>query len=74
MSRTADVVDRSAERVSSGPGSPGFDPSDYLCALGLFAIGVAVVTIIDLSGRPIGLTVNSFRAVSLHPTSVPIEA
>jgi len=39
-------------------------------ALGAFATGVAVVTAIDPDGRPIGLTVNSFAAVSLSPPLV----
>lgn len=39
-------------------------------ALGRFATGVAVVTAIDPDGRPIGLTVNSFAAVSLAPPLV----
>ena len=39
-------------------------------ALGRFATGVAVVTAIDPDGHPIGLTVNSFSAVSLDPALV----
>ena len=39
-------------------------------ALGRFATGVAVVTAIDPDGHPIGLTVNSFSAVSLSPSLV----
>ncbi len=39
-------------------------------ALGRFATGVAVVTAIDPDGQPIGLTVNSFSAVSLEPALV----
>ncbi len=39
-------------------------------ALGRFATGVAVVTAIDPDGHPIGLTVNSFSAVSLSPALV----
>lgn len=39
-------------------------------ALGRFATGIAVVTAIDLDGKPIGLTVNSFSAVSLQPALV----
>jgi flavin reductase (DIM6/NTAB) family NADH-FMN oxidoreductase RutF len=39
-------------------------------ALGRFATGVAIVTAIDPDGRPIGLTVNSFSAVSLTPALV----
>ena len=36
-------------------------------ALGRFATGIAIVTAIDPDGHPIGLTVNSFSAVSLEP-------
>ena len=39
-------------------------------ALGRFATGVAIVTAIDPDGHPIGLTVNSFAAVSLEPALV----
>jgi flavin reductase (DIM6/NTAB) family NADH-FMN oxidoreductase RutF len=39
-------------------------------ALGRFATGVAIVTAIDSEGHPIGLTVNSFSAVSLEPALV----
>lgn len=39
-------------------------------ALGQFATGIAVVTAIDPDGEPIGLTVNSFSAVSLTPPLV----
>ena len=39
-------------------------------ALGRFATGVTVVTAIDPDGHPIGLTVNSFAAVSLTPPLV----
>ncbi len=39
-------------------------------ALGRFATGIAIVTAIDPDGHPIGLTVNSFSAVSLNPALV----
>jgi flavin reductase (DIM6/NTAB) family NADH-FMN oxidoreductase RutF len=39
-------------------------------ALGRFATGIAIVTALDPDGRPIGLTVNSFSAVSLDPALV----
>lgn len=39
-------------------------------ALGRFATGVAIVTALDADGKPIGLTVNSFSAVSLEPALV----
>jgi flavin reductase (DIM6/NTAB) family NADH-FMN oxidoreductase RutF len=49
------------------------DPDDTRAlrnALGRFATGVAIVTAIDPDGHPIGLTVNSFSAVSLNPPLV----
>lgn len=39
-------------------------------ALGRYATGVTIVTAIDPDGHPIGLTVNSFAAVSLDPALV----
>jgi flavin reductase (DIM6/NTAB) family NADH-FMN oxidoreductase RutF len=39
-------------------------------ALGRFATGVAIVTAIDPAGQPVGLTINSFTAVSLDPALV----
>lgn len=39
-------------------------------ALGRFATGVAIVTAIDPDGHPVGLTVNSFSALSLTPPLV----
>ena len=48
-------------------------PNDTLLlrsALGRFATGVAIVTALDQDGHPVGLTVNSFSAVSLEPALV----
>ena len=39
-------------------------------AYGRFATGVTIVTALDPEGQPIGLTVNSFSAVSLQPPLV----
>jgi flavin reductase (DIM6/NTAB) family NADH-FMN oxidoreductase RutF len=39
-------------------------------ALGRFATGVTLVTCLDDGGRPVGLTVNSFGALSLDPPLV----
>ena len=39
-------------------------------ALGAFVTGVTVVTTRDAAGEPVGLTVNSFNAVSLSPPLV----
>ena len=45
----------------------GHDPRTLRDALGCFATGVTVVTCVDESGAPAGLTVNSFTSVSLDP-------
>jgi flavin reductase (DIM6/NTAB) family NADH-FMN oxidoreductase RutF len=39
-------------------------------AFGAFATGVTIVTARDAEGRPVGMTVNSFTAVSLDPPLV----
>lgn len=52
------------------PVTAAVDPRDLRHALGRFATGVTVVTTADLQGRPVGLTVNSFAAVSLDPPLV----
>jgi flavin reductase (DIM6/NTAB) family NADH-FMN oxidoreductase RutF len=38
--------------------------------LGCFATGVAIMTALDVDGRPAGLTVNSFASVSLDPALI----
>ena len=45
----------------------GSDPRTLRDALGCFATGVTVVTCFDDRGAPIGLTANSFTALSLDP-------
>jgi flavin reductase (DIM6/NTAB) family NADH-FMN oxidoreductase RutF len=55
------------------PVSKNFVTPDALAlrqALGEFATGVTVVTARDASGRPVGITVNSFASVSLDPPLV----
>lgn len=47
--------------------SSGINPSDYKRALGNFATGITVVTTGTQSGKPEGLTVNSFNSLSLDP-------
>ena len=47
-----------------------FDPRDFRNALGVFVTGVTVVTTLNTSGEPIGLTANSFSSVSLSPPLV----
>ena len=38
--------------------------------LGQFATGVTVVTTLDSTGKPVGMTVNSFNSVSLDPALI----
>lgn len=47
-----------------------FDDRSLRNALGRYATGVAVVTALTPDGKPIGLTINSFAAVSLNPALV----
>lgn len=47
-----------------------FDARDLRNALGTFATGVTVITARDSTFRPIGMTVNSFSAISLRPALV----
>jgi 4-hydroxyphenylacetate 3-hydroxylase, reductase component len=49
---------------------PNFDPQALRKALGRFATGVTIITCIDDSGQPVGLTANSFGALSLQPPLV----
>lgn len=49
---------------------PAPDPRQLRHALGRFATGVTVITSADVAGRPVGLTANSFAAVSLDPPLV----
>ena len=46
------------------------DPAQLRRALGAFVTGVTVVTTRNGNGEPVGLTVNSFNAVSLAPPLV----
>ena len=39
-------------------------------ALGRFTTGVTIVTCLDATGEPVGLTANSFNALSLDPPLV----
>lgn len=49
---------------------PAFTERELRNALGQFATGVTVVTAVDAQGRPLGMTVSSFNAVSLSPALV----
>lgn len=48
----------------------GIDSRAFRDALGLFPTGVCVVTAIDADHRAVGMTVNSFSALSLDPPLV----
>ncbi len=50
--------------------TPDFDQRFFRSALGRFATGVTIVTTQTADGRPWGLTVSSFNAVSLDPPMV----
>lgn len=49
---------------------PDFDSAYFRSALGRFATGVTIVTTETADGKPWGLTVSSFNAVSLEPPMV----
>jgi flavin reductase (DIM6/NTAB) family NADH-FMN oxidoreductase RutF len=46
------------------------DPQLLRTALGRFTTGVSIVTCLDADRQPIGLTANSFQALSLQPPLV----
>ena len=45
----------------------GSDPRTLRDAMGCFATGITIVTALDDTGTPVGLTANSFTSVSLDP-------
>lgn len=49
---------------------PSIEPRDLRQVLGSFVTGVTVITTLDSSGRPAGLTANSFNSVSIEPPLV----
>lgn len=50
--------------------APAFTAREFRAALGMFATGVTIVTARRADGTPVGLTANSFNAVSLQPPLV----
>ena len=48
----------------------GFDAKDFRRALGQFPTGVTVITTLDESGNPVGVTASSFNSVSIEPALV----
>jgi hypothetical protein len=47
-----------------------FDSSDFRQFMGCFATGIAVLTLPDADGNPMGITINSLTSVSLKPPLV----
>jgi len=56
--------------MTRGPFDGGAETAALRSALGRFATGVTLATCTDASGAPVGLTVNSFGALSLEPPLV----
>jgi flavin reductase (DIM6/NTAB) family NADH-FMN oxidoreductase RutF len=56
--------------LSRGPFEGGAESAALRSALGRFATGVTLATCCDAEGAPVGLTVNSFGALSLEPALV----
>ena len=52
------------------PGDGKFDVRAFRNILGSFPTGVTVITTLDLAAAPVGLTANSFNALSLDPPLV----
>ena len=50
--------------------APSFSSAEFRAALRTFATGVTVITALDASGAPVGVTANSFNSVSLTPPLV----
>ena len=57
----------SNETVAASAAAPAIDPVELRRCLGSFVTGVTVITALDDSGVPIGMTANSFNSVSLDP-------
>jgi flavin reductase (DIM6/NTAB) family NADH-FMN oxidoreductase RutF len=60
---------RSPFMLSPSPLPPSSEPSSrqFRSAMGMFATGVTIVTTRTPQGDLVGLTVNSFNSVSMHP-------
>lgn len=56
--------------MTRGPFDGGAESAALRSALGRFATGVTLATCCDAAGAPVGLTVNSFGALSLQPPLV----
>lgn len=56
--------------VTDGASANAIEERRLRDVLGCFATGVAVATTLDQTGRPMGLTINSFNSVSMNPPLV----
>ena len=65
MSEDRDAIEQVPELAAAELG-----PDDLRLALGRFVTGVTIVTCRDEDGAPVGLTANSFNALSLDPPLV----
>lgn len=63
-------VTKTVERKAEADEPEVFDALQFRRALGAFPTGVTIVTTSDESGRPVGMTANSFSSVSLDPPLV----
>lgn len=64
------MIEKRASSAVSVEEDSEVDRQDLRDALGSFATGVAIMTSIDDSGTPVGVTVNSFSSVSMNPPLV----
>lgn len=60
----------SALTTSGLRSAPAFSQREFRDALGQFATGVTIITARGPEGQPVGTTVSSFNALSLHPSLV----
>ena len=63
-------ADLATAAVAADAALPVPAPQALRTALGRFATGVAIITCVDATGQRIGLTANSFSALSLDPPLV----
>lgn len=66
---------RSGSRAPAAPqdGERAFDSLDFRRAMGCFATGVTVVTMLGEDDEVFGLTVNAFMSVSLEPPLIAVS-
>jgi flavin reductase (DIM6/NTAB) family NADH-FMN oxidoreductase RutF len=69
-SRSQDKPAAIAASAAPATSDTAIDPRHLRSALGSFATGVTIVTAQAATGRPVGLTCNSFASVSLNPPLV----